>query len=98
MLVSDPCTSPNLARPARLGQPSRSLRWSYPDDQLRTLVTDAMEQLPLEQRVVIYRSYYQRWTTAEIANDLKITEAAVKSRLHDGLHAFRLTLRRGVGA
>jgi DNA-directed RNA polymerase specialized sigma24 family protein len=61
------------------------------DQQLRSLIADAMRQLPFEHRAVIYRAYYQRWTTARIAHDLKITEAAVKSRLHDGLHALRLT-------
>ncbi len=64
------------------------------DQQLRTLIADAMRQLPFEHRAVIYRAYYQGWTTCEIADDLKITEAAVKSRLHDGLHALRLTVRR----
>jgi DNA-directed RNA polymerase specialized sigma24 family protein len=61
------------------------------DQQLRSLIADAMRQLPFEHRAVIYRAYYQGWTTARIADDLKITEASVKSRLHDGLHALRLT-------
>ena len=61
------------------------------DQQLRSLIADAMRQLPFEHRAVIYRAYYQGWTTARIADDLKITEAAVKSRLHDGLHGLRLT-------
>ena len=61
------------------------------DQQLRSLIAAAMRQLPFEHRAVIYRAFYQRWTTARIADDLKITEAAVKSRLHDGLHALRLT-------
>jgi DNA-directed RNA polymerase specialized sigma24 family protein len=60
------------------------------DQQLRSLIADAMRQLPFEHRAVIYRAYYLGWTTARIADDLKITEAAVKSRLHDGLHALRL--------
>jgi DNA-directed RNA polymerase specialized sigma24 family protein len=64
------------------------------NEQLRSLVADAMCQLPFEYRAVIYRAYYQGWTTARIADDLKITEAAVKSRLHDGLHTLRLILRR----
>jgi RNA polymerase sigma-70 factor (ECF subfamily) len=55
------------------------------------MIADAMRQLPSEQRAVIYRAHYQGWTTARIADDLKITEAAVKSRLHDGLRALRLT-------
>jgi RNA polymerase sigma-70 factor (ECF subfamily) len=50
-----------------------------------------MRQLPFEHRAVIYRAYNQGWATARIADELKITEAAVKSRLHDGLHALRLT-------
>jgi RNA polymerase sigma-70 factor (ECF subfamily) len=50
-----------------------------------------MRQLPFEYRAVIYRAYYQGWTTSRIASDLKITEAAVKSRLHYGLRALRLT-------
>lgn len=61
------------------------------DEQLRSLIANAMRQLPFEHRDVIYRAYYQGWTTARIADDLKITEAAVKSRLHDGLRTLRLT-------
>jgi DNA-directed RNA polymerase specialized sigma24 family protein len=57
----------------------------------RSLIAEAMRQLPSEHRAVIYRAYYQGWTTARIADDLKITEAAVKSLLHDGLHALRPT-------
>ena len=53
-----------------------------------------MRQLPIEHRAVIYRAFYQGWTTDRIADDLKITEAAVKSRLHDGLHALRFPLHR----
>ena len=60
------------------------------DQQLRSLIADALRQLPFEHRAVIYRAYYQGWTTARIADDLEITEAAVRSRLHDGLHALRL--------
>jgi DNA-directed RNA polymerase specialized sigma24 family protein len=61
------------------------------DRQLRSLIADAMRQLPFEHRAVIYRAYYQGWTTGRIAADLKITEATVKSRLHDGLRTLRLT-------
>lgn len=63
------------------------------DQQLRSLLADAMRQLPFEHRAVIYRAYYRGWTTTEIAANLKITEAAVKSRLHYGLRASRLALR-----
>jgi len=64
------------------------------DQQLRSLIADAMRQLPFEYRAVIYRAYYQGWTTERIADDLKITEAVVKSRLHDGLRTLRLTFPR----
>jgi DNA-directed RNA polymerase specialized sigma24 family protein len=64
------------------------------DQKLRSLIADAMWQLPFEHRAVIERAYYQGWTIARIAADLKMTEATVKSRLHDGLHALRLTFPR----
>jgi DNA-directed RNA polymerase specialized sigma24 family protein len=64
------------------------------DQKLRSLIADALWQLPFEHRAVIERAYYQGWTTARIAADLKMTEATVKSRLHDGLHALRLTFQR----
>jgi hypothetical protein len=64
------------------------------DQQLRSPIADAMRQLPFEHRAVIYRAYYQGWTTGRIADDLKITEAAVKSQLHDGLRTLRLTFHR----
>lgn len=62
------------------------------DALIGAVVVDAMRQLPVEQRAVIYRSYYQRWTIARIAADLKLTEATVNSQLHYGLHALRLRL------
>ena len=62
------------------------------DEQLRSLIADAMRQLPFEHRAVIYRAHSRGWTTNRIADDLKITEAAVKSRLHDGLWTVRHTL------
>jgi hypothetical protein len=64
------------------------------DQQLRSLIADAMRQLPFEHRAVIYRAYYQGWTTGRIADELNITEAAVKSRLHDGLRTLRLTFHQ----
>ena len=81
---------------APLGDIGRPSPGSSPgtDQNLRSLIADAMWQLPFEHRAVIQRAYYQGWTTARIAADLKMTEAAVKSRLHDGLHALRLTFQR----
>jgi DNA-directed RNA polymerase specialized sigma24 family protein len=54
----------------------------------------ALTQLCAEHRVVICRSYYQGLTTAQIAADLGITDAMVKSRLHYALRALRQTLQQ----
>ena len=62
--------------------------------RVRLLITDALAQLPAEHREVISRSYYLGWTTAQIADDLHITEWFVKSRLHLALRALRVTLER----
>jgi RNA polymerase sigma-70 factor (ECF subfamily) len=61
------------------------------------LVADALAGLSAEHREVILHSYYQRETTAEIAQSLQLAEGTVKSRLHYGLRALRLALQeRGV--
>lgn len=59
----------------------------------RILLTAAMAQLSSLHRAVIRRSYYQGWTTAQIAADLRIAEGTVKSRLHYAVHALRFALR-----
>ncbi|MHA7651704.1 sigma-70 family RNA polymerase sigma factor [Mycobacterium sp. ML4] len=59
----------------------------------RLLIADALAQLSAEHRTVIERSYYRGWSTAQIANDLKIAEGTVKSRLHYAVRALRLTLQ-----
>jgi RNA polymerase sigma-70 factor (ECF subfamily) len=48
----------------------------------RLLLGDALAQLSAEHRAVFWRSYYLRWTTAQIADDLHIAEGTLKSRLH----------------
>jgi RNA polymerase sigma-70 factor (ECF subfamily) len=58
----------------------------------RALVGDAMAQLSAEHRAVVGRSYYQGWTTAQIAADLGIAEGTVKSRLHYALRGLRQAL------
>jgi RNA polymerase sigma-70 factor, ECF subfamily len=58
----------------------------------RALVSDAMAQLSAEHRAVVARSYYQGWTTAQVAADLGIAEGTVKSRLHYALRALRQAL------
>jgi RNA polymerase sigma-70 factor (ECF subfamily) len=67
-----------------------------PDEQNRALnralIGDAMAQLSADHRAVVGRSYYQGWTTAQIAADLGIAEGTVKSRLHYALRALRQAL------
>ena len=58
----------------------------------RALIGDAMAQLSAEHRAVVGRSYYQGWTTAQIAADLGIAEGTVKSRLHYALRGLRQAL------
>lgn len=59
----------------------------------RLLIGDAIAQLSTDHRAVIRRSYYQGWSTAQIAADLEIAEGTVKSRLHYAIRALRLTLQ-----
>ena len=67
-----------------------------PDEQggalNRALIGDAMAQLSAEHQAVVGRSYYQGWTTAQIAADLGIAEGTVKSRLHYALRGLRQSL------
>lgn len=61
------------------------------------LVTDALLTLSEDHRAVVIRAYYQRLSTAEIADELGIAQGTVKSRLHYGLRALRLALQeRGI--
>jgi RNA polymerase sigma-70 factor, ECF subfamily len=57
------------------------------------LIGDALAQLSAEHRAVVWRAYYQGWTTARIADDLQIAEGTVKSRLHYAMRALRLALQ-----
>jgi RNA polymerase sigma-70 factor, ECF subfamily len=59
----------------------------------RLLIAEAMTQLSGEHRAVIERSYYRGRSTAQVAADRQIAEGTVKSRLHYGLRALRLTLQ-----
>lgn len=59
----------------------------------RLMVVAAVAQLPAEYRAVLRRSLYEHWTTAQIADDLRIAESTVKARLHFALRALRSTLQ-----
>jgi RNA polymerase sigma-70 factor (ECF subfamily) len=58
----------------------------------RLLIGEALARLTPEHRAVVQRSYFQGWTTAQIAADLGIADGTVKSRLHYALRALRLAL------
>jgi RNA polymerase sigma-70 factor (ECF subfamily) len=59
----------------------------------RMLIGEALARLTPEHRAVVRRSYFQGWTTAQIAADLRIADGTVKSRLHYALRALRLAMR-----
>jgi RNA polymerase sigma-70 factor, ECF subfamily len=58
----------------------------------RLLIGEALARLTPQHREVVRRSYFQGWTTAQIAADLGIADGTVKSRLHYALRALRLVL------
>ena len=68
---------------------TRSSRSPAPVDEaaqreLRWIVTDALRSLPEATRTVLVLFYYDGLTVREIAAELGVTVAAVKSRLHKG--------------
>jgi RNA polymerase sigma-70 factor (ECF subfamily) len=77
--------------------PERTCDRAGPDEVVsaidRMLLSDALAQLSAEHCAVILRSYYQGWTTAQIAADLDIAEGTVKSRLHYAMRALRRALQ-----
>jgi RNA polymerase sigma-70 factor (ECF subfamily) len=72
-----------------------------PDDlnaaRARLLIAYALGQLSAEHRALIGRSYYQGWTTAQIADDLHIAERFVKSRLQVALRELQRALDLAAG-
>jgi len=75
------------------GVPERSTPDQVDSALDRLLIADAMAQMTVDHRAVVERSYYRGWSTAQIAADLDIAEGTVKSRLHYGVRALRLTLQ-----
>lgn len=59
----------------------------------RMVLSNALSQLSADHRAVIRRSYYEGWTSAQIAADLGIPEGTVRSRLHYAMRALRLALQ-----
>ena len=57
------------------------------------LIGQALAQLSAEDRAVVRRSYYDVWTTAQIADGLQVADDTVKSRLHYAVRSLRRTLQ-----
>lgn len=96
-LVIDESRSARFRSESRSPGPNGTPEQPGPDEVActldRLLVGDAMAQLSPEHRAVVQRSYYQGWSTAQIAVDLGIAEGTVKSRLHYALRALRQSLQ-----
>jgi DNA-directed RNA polymerase specialized sigma24 family protein len=82
--------SSRRARPARRQWNSGDLG----DLDERRLIIDALRHLSAEERAVIRRSLYSRWTTVQIAADLQVADSVVKGSLHDALRALDFYVRR----
>ena len=57
------------------------------------IVEEALAALTIDHRAVVVRAYYRGLSVAEMADELDIPIGTVKSRLHYGLRALRLTLQ-----
>jgi RNA polymerase sigma-70 factor (ECF subfamily) len=97
-MIIDERRSARFRNESATRDPERTHDHAGPDEVVsaldRMLLSDAVAQLSVEHRAVIRRSYYQGWTTAQIATDLDIAEGTVKSRLHYAMRALRLALQR----
>lgn len=52
------------------------------DKEIHTIITNMIQELPLEQRLTIFMYYYQDMSIKEIAASLNCSENTVKSRLN----------------
>ncbi|MGW6016153.1 sigma-70 family RNA polymerase sigma factor [Streptomyces sp. NPDC055210] len=57
------------------------------------VVRDAMNSLPIGQREAIYETYFMGSTLEEAAGKLGLPVGTVKSRVHYGIRAMRLSIR-----
>ena len=81
-----------VSTPDGSGEPERACPDEVDAALDRLLIGEALTRLTPQHRAVIQRSYFQGWTTVQIAADLGIAEGTVKSRLHYALRALRLVL------
>jgi RNA polymerase sigma-70 factor (ECF subfamily) len=95
-MIIDESRSPRFRREVSTPDGSAAAQRACPDEVNaaldRLLIGDALARLTPEHRAVVQRSYFQGWTTAQIAADLGIADGTVKSRLHYALRALRLIM------
>jgi RNA polymerase sigma-70 factor, ECF subfamily len=95
-MITDESRSARFRREVSTPDEVGALEGACPDEVNATLdrllISDALAQLSSEHREVVQRSYFQGWTTGQIAADLRIADGTVKSRLHYALRALRLAL------
>ncbi len=58
----------------------------------RTAIRNAMAKLSNPHRAMIYRAYYLKRTTTQIAAELHTSEEIVRSNLHDAMRGLRRML------
>jgi RNA polymerase sigma-70 factor (ECF subfamily) len=74
-----------------------SARWRQPDsaaerEEIRAIVRKSIDALPEPYRVVLLLRDIEGFDTADVASQLELTEAAVKTRLHRARQALRTLL------
>jgi RNA polymerase sigma-70 factor (ECF subfamily) len=57
------------------------------------LTTEALKGLSEWDRAILYRSYYLRRTTTQIAEEFSTDDELVKQHLHRALHALRAAVQ-----
>lgn len=96
-MIVDEQRSARIRKESVIADPDQNYDSAGPDEINsaldRMLLNDAMARLSAAHRAVIRRSYYDGWTTAQIAAELGIAEGTVRSRLHYAVRALRLALQ-----
>jgi RNA polymerase sigma-70 factor (ECF subfamily) len=82
----------NLCRIEPALRVDRTVEDIVADAQLRGLITEGIDQLPDDYRVVLLLRDIEEMTTREVATTLDISEAAVKTRLHRARSALKKLL------
>jgi RNA polymerase sigma-70 factor, ECF subfamily len=58
----------------------------------RAMIQEAMAKLSNPHRAMVYRAYYLKRTTAQIAAEFGTAEHVVRSKLHDAMRELRRSL------